>query len=314
MPKRKFFLWTALLFFSCKLTAERDRRTLDSHQKVYHLRLQPKAGSQYRYTVSSQTSIQTEIEGKKFEHMNGSEIQVLYDIEQDSSGNFIFQIHYEDLQLFSKANDPEKKQDEEQDSVSGNFISKALTVLKTQSISAVVSPAGEVIEMQGLTELSDRLVVSLGLKDQAALAAIRSQLDKMMGRDMVKGHLDQLLKIFPDSAIRIGDKWKISSAANEDPMLNSRSSFILKDVNDEIAFLQSASELDSGPNPLAIMGYTVIPQFKGKQEGSYEVETKSGMIMHSEVVSEVQGTMQMQGRQMPLVINVKSKINGRKIN
>src|SRR5690349_3588595 len=108
MAKRKFFLWTAILFLSCKLPADRDRK-MEGHEKLYHLRLQPLAGSKYRYTISSQTTIQTEIAGKKLERVSGSEVQVSYEIEPDNSGNFLFRFHYEDLKMFSINKDSENE-------------------------------------------------------------------------------------------------------------------------------------------------------------------------------------------------------------
>ena len=53
---------------------------------------------------------------------------------------------------------------------------------------------------------------------------------------MVRKNMDDLFRIFPDSAIHIGDSWKLT---NQNAGLMAKNIFRLKAINDDVAVIQS---------------------------------------------------------------------------
>ena len=53
---------------------------------------------------------------------------------------------------------------------------------------------------------------------------------------------------------------------------------------------------------------------KGSQEGEYEMETKTGMLISCRLSATVEGTIQTMGQQIPITIKTSVKIDGRKVN
>jgi hypothetical protein len=137
-------------------------------------------------------------------------------------------------------------------------------------------------------------------------------IDKVIKEGMIQKNIDQLFKIFPDSAIHKGDKWRIESRQTGDFNLNTITSFVLEDIDDGKAFINAKSTLESDNSPIVMSGYSVIPNLKGTQEGEYEMEATTGMLLNGTLKSEVKGNMQMAGREVPVNIMMRIIIKGKR--
>lgn len=301
----------ALLISACKLQSHYS----DNHSKdkAYHLHLNPKPGSSYYYDIENNSEIKISLDNNDVENINKSKVGINYSIAKDSLSDFLLSIAYDKIHVYSKNGDKENDADAENARFSLNPTERMLGILKNASLTAVVAPNGEVKDIRGYKELSSQLMAGLDTSDANVKQVAQAQLDKIIGSQMVQKNLDQLFKIFPDSAIHIGDKWKINAVQNGDFNLNVKSTFHLDDINDEIAFVKSESEIEGDHTPLAMMGYGVVPDLKGTQKANYEIEAKTGMLLNSSIESEVKGSLQMQGRGIPITINVKVTIKGKKI-
>jgi hypothetical protein len=300
----------ALLISACKLQSH----SVDnfSKDKTFHLHLNPKPGSSYHYDIENNSEIKISLDNNEVDNINKSKVGIDYSIDKDSSGNFLLSIAYDKIHVYSRNGDKENDADADNARLSLNPTERMLGILKNASLTAVVTPTGDVKDIRGYKELSSRLMAGLDTSDAHVKQVAQAQLDKIIGSQMVQKNLDQLFKIFPDSAIHIGDKWKINAVQNGDFKLNVKSTFHLDDINSEIAFVKSESEIEGDRMPLAMMGYSVIPDLKGTQIASYEIEAKTGMLLNSSIESEVKGNLQLQGREIPINIKVEVTIKGEK--
>jgi hypothetical protein len=298
---------------SCKLPNE-DKKYTDPESITYHLKFNPDSSSKYHYDIKNTTETEIELENKKIQSINTTTTGMSYVINKDTSGNYIVNITYDKVHLYTKTNDSETEADAENASFPLNPADKMLGALKDANLTVSISPTGDIKILSGYKELSEQLMSSLDANDVNARSVAQKQLDKLIGEGMIQKNLDQLFKMFPDSAVHVGDKWKIDSRQNGDFNLNIKTFYRLKDIHNGVAYINSESDLESDNTPIAMLGASVIPNLKGTQEGKYEMEAKTGMLLNGAITSEVKGNMQMMGREVPVKIKTKVNIKGEKSN
>ena len=296
--------------FSCKLP-ESKISARDNDSVVYHLRLNPLSGSEYHYDISSKMEMKVVLEGQKVESKNHSTVGVNYIINKDSTGNYVFKVLYDKVNLYSKNGDKETDADAGNAGYSSDPVEKMLGALKNSRLTAIISPEGKLVHLDGYEDLSTQLMTGLPDNVNTRLTA-RKHLDKLIGEGMIKQSFEQLFRIFPDSLVRIGEKWKLNSTQSNEFNLIVKNNYKLTGIEDGLASIISESEMESDPNPVAMMGYSVKPNLKRNQTGEYLVETKTGMLLNSKVEAHIEGTIQLMGKELPVKINSTLDIKGRK--
>ncbi len=282
-------------------------------KKAYKLRLNPSAGSAYHYDITNETKFKLEVHDKKIDNRKEMTVGVDNKVLKDSSGDFVLNIKYRKIHLHSRNGDTEEDKDAANASTSIDPVEKMLGALVSADLASVVSPTGEVKSVKGYRELADKIMAGTSEMDGATRATIQKRLEQTIMDGIIKKNMDQLFKVFPDSAVHIGDTWKLSSTEKESIPVHVTASYAIKDISGGIALIQSEGEIVSDSSMTQVMGYQVMINLKGSQEGEYEMETATGMLQTSEIRMQVEGTIQMLGGEFPLVLEVNIKIKGRKM-
>jgi hypothetical protein len=228
--------------------------------KIYRLRLNPVAGSKYYYDISNQTAIKLEVNDTKVDNINKTTVGVSYAVSKDSLGNFLINMQYDKIKIYSKTADTETEMDADNAALTSNPVEKMLGILKTANITATVNPVGEVKAVTGYKELTAKVMEKLSATDVYARTSAQAQWEQFVEKGVVKNNLDQLFKIFPDSAVHIGDKWKLDTKQNEELGLTAKSSFLLKEINNDVAVITSAGERPNAQSPGSCLpGLLMLP-------------------------------------------------------
>jgi len=299
---------------ACKTRPDASRRyETGDPTKVYKLRLDPPVGSKYHYDISNESELQMEVMDKKVDNVNKSTVGVFYIIEKDSTGNLLLNTVYEKIHFHSKNGDTETDLDTDHGGGSGDPVEELLGVLKNDTITAVVSPLGETKSIRGYEELKEKLLYKISPGDTYLRSAAEKQLDTRIKDGLIKKNTQQFLNIFPDSAVHVGDRWKLSTVQQDLLKLRINSSFQLKEIRDGVAVITSQGEVTSDGASGNISGYDYTADLKGQQEGQFEVETSTGMVLNSSISSDVEGQLTMMGRQIPVKLHAMIKVEGRKV-
>jgi len=161
--------------------------------------------------------------------------------------------------------------------------------LKEATIVATLSPTGQVKSVDGFKEIYDKFMGQFG--------------DELIDKNM-----DQLFRIFPDSAVHIGDKWQLNSKQKGEIGLNTANSFTLTDIHDGTAFIESDGTITSD-SVSSFMGSHVTTDLKGQQKGEFQVDIKSGMLVSAKVTLTVKGSLSVMGREIRLTIESSQKMD-----
>src|SRR5882724_6441270 len=215
-----------VLAVSCKTGPNSDKQYAGINgTNVFQLRLNPAESSQYHYDISSQTEIHLEVDDKKVDNINKTDVGANYDIGKDSAGNYLLNIKYDKIHLYTKNGENEKDIDADNSGFSMDPVEKMLGVLKDAKIVAIVNTVGESKSVTGYKELGEKIIEGMNAKDMNEKNLMQSQWDKAIGEGIVKKNVDQLFKMFPDSAVHVGDKWKLNSTEEGDFKFNIKNFF-----------------------------------------------------------------------------------------
>jgi len=313
--KKIIFFFPTLLFISCRLQPGSDRHYSDSDKsKVYQLRLNPPIGSTYYYDITNESEFKLEVEDKKTKNTNKANFGVYYEINKDSSGNLLLNMSYDKIHIYTKKNDKETEMDAENSAASTDPVERMLGFVKNAKIRAIVSPTGDIKTVTGYKELGERMLANFDPNDSYGKNIASQQWEKLVGEGIVKKNMDELFRIFPDSAVHLGDTWKLTYKESGDIPLTAKTVFTLKDINDDIAIIGSEGIIVSDSSSTGFMSFNnASMNLKGKQEGEYEIERKTGMLISCRVKASIEGRLEMIGREIPVIIKTSLKMNGKKI-
>lgn len=281
--------------------------------KTYKLHLNPVPGSSYYYDISNETSVKVEMEDKKVNNETQTNTSIHYKISKDSTGNFLFAMQYDKIQMHTKTGDNETDAEAGNGSAAINPMDKMLGILKQSHITATVSPSGDIINMTGYKELGDQFLANVAVDDEDQKNLLKAQWEKTIGNGLVKQNLEQLFKIFPDSSVHLKDTWKLKTNQESGIGLDANSIFTLKAINSDVAIIEVEGDISSDNTAANLLGLNdASVNLKGSQEGEYEIETKTGMLISCNLSAKVEGKVQAMGQDIPVTIKTSVKINGRK--
>ncbi len=283
--------------------------------KTYRLQLNPAAGSSYQYEITNETEIDLTVDDKKVENVNRSEVGLSYTIEKDSLGNFLFTMRYDTIHIYTKKNGDESEADAANAQMTLNPVEKMIGILKNATIVTTVTPGGEIKSMTGYKEVGEKIMAGFAPDDANSRRIAEGQWEKAVGEELVKKNMDQLFKIFPDSAVHLGDTWNLTSRQEGDLSLVVKGHYKLKAINSEIAIIESEGKIASISNATNGMGVgTTLAALDGEQKGQFEMEAKTGMLISCKIKARMEGTIQMAGREIPVVIETSVIMKGKKKN
>jgi hypothetical protein len=254
-----------------------------------------------------------EIDEKDVNTLSKTNSLITYGITLDSTGNYLFKTTYDKINIYSKSGETETRANSDNAFITGDPIERMLGLLKKANIVAIISPTGEVREIQGYDELGDQIINAFDVNDIHGRAIAQSKWDQVIGEGLIKKNMDQLFKIFPDSAVHLHDNWKLTSRQEGEIDLIVNGNFTLKAINEDIAIITAEGKITGDNSQKNTLGYDgVTTKLSGDHQGEFEVERKTGMLMGATIKSNVKGTIQTMGREIPVTIISTIKINGHK--
>lgn len=310
--KHVFYSVFYIFVISCNLP-KGETSTSNSEKNTFFLKFNPQSGTAYHYNVENKTEMVMEMDDKEIEKLSELAVGMTYRINKDSLNNYLFEMAYDKVQLTTKSDGVETVSNAEKANFSSSGIDHMLGALKESKLVVSVTPGRDINIVSGYEELSKRLMSNLDTTSAYAKQVAQQKIDEVIKGGLVQKNLDQLFKLFPDSAMRIGSKWKIDSKQHDDFNLNISTFYTLNDINDGVAFISSKSTIISDEKPLAVMGNRIVPDLKGEQEGVYQVESSTCMLLNASISSSVKGNIQMGESTIPVSIKLKVNIKGKKL-
>jgi hypothetical protein len=195
-----------------------------------------------------------------------------------------------------------------------NPLEKMLGVVKDGRIRATINAAGEIKDISGYEEMGEKIMAGFAPDDVNGRRMAESQWEKQIGNGMIKNNISQLFKLFPDSSVHVRDTWKLSSKQEGEIPLIVKNTFTLKAITDDIATITVKGKISSDSAPATVMGLNdITTNLEGEQEGEFQMETKTGMLINGSMKATVSGSIRALEQDFPVKIKTALDIKGRKM-
>jgi hypothetical protein len=279
----------------------------------YKLRLNPVPGTSWHFDIVNESETTMKTGDLTLTNSNTTAVGALYDINKDSAGNFVLHMKYDKIKLHAKNGDKVTDLDAANAATSGDPIEKMLGLLKDAEVTTTISPTGETKSVQGYQQLTDKLMARLDVMDINVRQMAKSRWQQLIEEGVIKKNVDQLFRIFPDSAVTVGDTWTITSHQKSELNFQAVTKYTLTSIEDGVAYIESEGELENDSTTVQVKGYQVAGHIKGRQQGKYELDTTNGILLKSTITANIEGKLLIMTQEVPITIATTVKMNGKRI-
>jgi hypothetical protein len=150
--------------------------------------------------------------------------------------------------------------------------------IKGKSFVMKVNAEGDVTEVQGLDEMSTAMLDGMNL-DADMRPRMEAAFKQQFNEESMKQSFSQAFNIFPNKAVKLGDKWDKDLALNNG-MMKMKTTYTVKDISGDKVTLDAVSQFD-------MMGS------KGSQNGTFVVDAKTGLVTSGDYTQKFEGPMNM---------------------
>lgn len=279
-----------LFFASCKTGEPVD------------LKLNLQSGSQYLYSIDTKMTTEQSAMGQTLKTTNNMLMESTYDVKDGENGNKAITVTYDRLSM-ELQNALVHMSYDSRDSNGSDSSLKHLTKMLGKPFTMQVSPQGEVLRVDGLSEIIN------SMDDSAKLA-----LGGTFNDSAIRSMMQQSLNIFPDKPVRPGDTWKKTYQYDMSVMgMKIDNEFKLLSVNNGTAKVEVKSKITGG----GTMGGDeqmkgMQMDLAGEQKGSMDVDVATGLISDGRLEQTVKGNISMMSMKVPITMQQQVHITAKK--
>jgi hypothetical protein len=183
--------------------------------------------------------------------------------------------------------------------------------LKGISFSFICNTKGAVNSINGMDAIITKLIASNpNTLNDAQKAELKARFKTQFGDDTMKATLTDLLNVYPQSTISIGEKWSKTSTIDSGVAMTIDYIFTLNNIENSIAKVSTNATLlpKTDAKPIKHNGTEMSYDMKGSQTGDLTIDMESGLTQTCTITQNMNGRMTMSGGTLPTPVVIPMEI------
>ncbi len=262
-----------------------------------------KKGDVYSVHQVIEQKITQDIAGQKMEVNQTLDCVFAYNVtDVDKDGIASVEVKYESLAVKSLTAGMELQYDSKKEDKS-NPLAAVYGSLIGKGFSFKADRKGNVISAEGLDKLAEEMVDKAGVPDPQAKESLMKTLKDNFGDEALKNSLSQMINIYPDKKVKVGDSWQTEEVVTAGYPMVINSVWTLKGDKANIITVDVISTIDvnEASKPIDILGLKAKYKLYGDQKGTYKLNKSSGLIKEGTITQKLEGKLSLEadGKLMP---------------
>lgn len=280
----------------------------DTKPKAVVFKFNPKVGDKYYSMYSSEVTVTTTNGKAEAENIILSEIGTYYEIlpGKDSLGRQL-KITYDKMRIGMGTRDDGVIYTVTKGSKPHNPLEKILSTSLGQSLIVDLSPAGEIGEITGIKEIVDKMIKGLGAMPENISKSKRKEMERYMGENFIR-EMITASSILPAGGADVGDMWSGKHKSMQNLTFNVSATYVLSSLSGDTAKVTVSSDIDSAKIDDNLAVGNAQMKLAGTENGTYYIDTKSGMIVNQTITTTVEGETETRGKKTPIKVRSYNQV------
>lgn len=254
------------------------------------LSLKLKKGKEYKQITNSKTTIIQEVNGQKMNMVMTIKGTMTFLVKDITENGYNMDAKFEELSMSMQMPQGLMEFSSEKNDANDIF-STILGAMKEKAFGITISKTGKITDVKNVEALWSTAINTFDQLSEMQKEQIKAQIMKAYGAEALKGNIEMVTAIYPDSPANRGDKWTINTKLESGMSANMTTDYEFAELTSEYALIKGKSTIVTADKDAYIEsnGMPMKYDLTGSMDSEIKVDKNTGWIIKATINQKIEG-------------------------
>lgn len=254
------------------------------------LSLKLEKGKEYKQITNSKATIIQEVNGQKMNMVMTIKGTMTFLVKDITENGYNMDAKFEELSMSMQMPQGLMEFSSEKNDANDIF-STILGAMKDKAFGITMSKTGKITDVKNVEALWSTAINTFDQLPEMQKEQIKAQIMKAYGGEALKGNIEMVTAIYPDSPANRGDKWTINTKLESGMSANMTTDYEFTELTSEYALIKGKSTIVTADKDAYIEsnGMPMKYDLTGSMDSEIKVDKNTGWIIEATINQKIEG-------------------------
>lgn len=254
------------------------------------LSLKLEKGKEYKQITNSKATIIQEVNGQKVNMVMTIKGTMTFLVKDITENGYNMDAKFEELSMSMQMPQGLMEFSSEKNDANDIF-STILGAMKDKAFGITMSKTGKITDVKNVEALWSTAINTFDQLPEMQKEQIKAQIMKAYGGEALKGNIEMVTAIYPDSPVNRGDKWTINTKLESGMSANMTTDYEFAELTSEYALIKGKSTIVTADKDAYIEsnGMPMKYDLTGSMDSEIKVDKNTGWIIEATINQKIEG-------------------------
>ena len=254
------------------------------------LSLKLEKGKEYKQITNSKATIIQEVNGQKVNMVMTIKGTITFLVKDITENGYNMDAKFEELSMSMQMPQGLMEFSSEKNDANDIF-STILGAMKEKAFGITMSKTGKITDVKNVEALWSTAINTFDQLPEMQKEQIKAQIMKAYGGEALKGNIEMVTAIYPDSPVNRGDKWTINTKLESGMSANMTTDYEFAELTSEYALIKGKSTIVTADKDAYIEsnGMPMKYDLTGSMDSEIKVDKNTGWIIEATINQKIEG-------------------------
>lgn len=254
------------------------------------LSLKLEKGKEYKQITNSKATIIQEVNGQKMNMVMTIKGTMTFLVKDITENGYNMDAKFEELSMSMQMPQGLMEFSSEKNDANDIF-STILGAMKDKAFGITMSKTGKITDVKNVEALWSTAINTFDQLPEMQKEQIKAQIMKAYGGEALKGNIEMVTAIYPDSPVNRGDKWTINTKLESGMSANMTTDYEFAELTSEYALIKGKSTIVTADKDAYIEsnGMPMKYDLTGSMDSEIKVDKNTGWIIEATINQKIEG-------------------------
>lgn len=254
------------------------------------LSLKLEKGKEYKQITNSKATIIQEVNGQKMNMVMTIKGTMTFLVKDITENGYNMDAKFEELSMSMQMPQGLMEFSSEKNDANDIF-STILGAMKDKAFGITMSKTGKITDVKNVEALWSTAINTFDQLPEMQKEQIKAQIMKAYGGEALKGNIEMVTAIYPDSPVNRGDKWTINTKLESGMSANMTTDYEFAELTSEYALIKGKSTIVTADKDayIELNGMPMKYDLTGSMDSEIKVDKNTGWIIEATINQKIEG-------------------------